>query len=111
MFVVANHFKVRKGEGDYLVERFGRPKAVATMPGFISLELLRCTEHEEYDEYIARTTWENREAHANWMQSEQFAAAHQNRSNRGAILESRITRHDVLARVTPAPASPLDKAQ
>lgn len=78
MVIVMNRFRVAPGREKDFEEVFrGRARLVETMPGFVSLEVLRPL--QEQGVFVSMAHWETREAFEAWTKSEQFAEGHKNR--------------------------------
>jgi len=95
-YVVANRVPVRAEYRQDFEERFRRRAGeVDKQPGFVRMEILRPV--DDNGVYIVLTHWENREAFQNWMRSDDFKAAHQNRLPKEAFGEGGgIEQHEVI---------------
>ncbi|WP_028545697.1 antibiotic biosynthesis monooxygenase [Paenibacillus taiwanensis] len=103
MIAVTNRLRTRKGEGNHLKQRFAQPKRVHHMPGFVSLELMTSTQSEEYDEYVVRTVWQDRESFEGWVNSQQFKEGHARREKADdSIIEFKVTIYDIVHHHLPA---------
>ncbi|MCY9517076.1 antibiotic biosynthesis monooxygenase [Paenibacillus apiarius] len=106
MIAVTNCIRVHKGMGSHLETRFERPKHVHRMPGFVSMELLKNEQEEDYDEFVVRTVWQDRAAFDSWVQSEEFTRGHSRREQADAnIIDFKVTIYDVVHRHQPAAVS------
>jgi len=77
MFVISNRIPVAPDWQDTFEERFqNRAGKIDKQPGFVRLEILKPTGAES--PYIVQTVWENEAAFHNWVESDDFKAAHSN---------------------------------
>ncbi len=76
MFVSTNGFRIKKGHGRDLEERFKERGGVEKQPGFLGFQLWRKDGAAGDEEYVVVTHWESKEAHHQWTRSEEFKAAH-----------------------------------
>ncbi|MEK0314749.1 antibiotic biosynthesis monooxygenase [Cohnella sp. 56] len=75
MIVAINTIKIKSGHVSEVAERFKNPKGIQHAAGFVRMELL--TESlEAHDELKVCTTWEDRAAFDDWVNSDAFKQAH-----------------------------------
>jgi heme-degrading monooxygenase HmoA len=92
MIVAISRITVTNGNDEGLAAQYARRSGlVDTMPGFISMEVLRHAERPQ--EFLVYTRWETREAFEAYYKAQQFRMAHQNVANiPGGIKIDRHTR-------------------
>ncbi|KGX84413.1 antibiotic biosynthesis monooxygenase [Pontibacillus litoralis] len=100
MFIASNTLQIKKGFGDYIVRRFQKRQGIEEMPGFIELYVTSTRNLEKQDEVMVLTYWENETSFQNWLHSNQFKEAHNNKSpvNKNGeriVLSNQIGLHDV----------------
>jgi heme-degrading monooxygenase HmoA len=83
MFIAMNRFKVADGQGPEF-ERIWKEREtyLQGVPGFVQFALLKS---DSPGEYVSHSTWENRDAFMDWMQSPAFAAGHRQGSLSGVL--------------------------
>lgn len=77
MFIAMNRFKVKLGsEAEF--ERIWRERDshLATVPGFVSFDLLKGAEKEDHVLYASHSLWRTKADFEAWTRSEAFRAAH-----------------------------------
>ncbi|WP_131193765.1 antibiotic biosynthesis monooxygenase family protein [Lichenihabitans psoromatis] len=79
MYIAMNRFKVIVGEENAFEQVWrSRESRLHEMNGYVSFDLLRSPQQEDYTLYASHTVWANREDFQAWTQSEQFRDAHKN---------------------------------
>jgi heme-degrading monooxygenase HmoA len=77
MFLAMNRFKIAKGfEAGFEKVWRERDSYLKEVEGFVSFNLLRCTEVEDFVLYASQSVWESERAFRAWTQSEHFRRAH-----------------------------------
>ena len=77
MFIAMNRFKVVRGsEADFEKVWTSRDTHLLDVPGFVSFELLRGTEHDDHVLYASHTIWRDKSDFEAWTRSEAFRLAH-----------------------------------
>lgn len=83
MYVAMNNFKVVEGkEGEFESTWKERESYLNEVPGFVHFALLKA---DAQGEYVSHSTWENREAFVNWVNSEAFTKGHRQGSLAGVL--------------------------
>ncbi|MEX0785199.1 MAG: antibiotic biosynthesis monooxygenase [Dehalococcoidia bacterium] len=83
MYIAMNNFKVAKGrEADFETTWRERRSYLQGVPGFVEFALLRA---EAEGEYVSHSTWVDREAFVNWVNSPAFAEGHRQGSLAGVL--------------------------
>jgi heme-degrading monooxygenase HmoA len=79
MFIVMNRFQVLPGqEATFEAVWRGRDSYLATVPGFVSFDLLRGATNEDSTLFASHTVWASRTDFEAWTKSEAFRMAHAN---------------------------------
>ena len=79
MFLAMNRFKIVKGkEGEFEKVWKERDTHLEGVKGFISFNLLKGKETDDYSLYASHSIWESNVAFVNWTKSEAFRLAHKN---------------------------------
>ena len=79
MYLAMNRFQVKRGsEKDFEQVWLERDIHLRTLPGFVSFDLLRGPEGEEFTLYASHTVWRSRADFEAWTTSDAFRLAHQN---------------------------------
>jgi len=82
MFIAMNRFQVVPGkESEFETMWKTRETYLSEVPGFKEFHLLR----GEGGTFISHSTWESREAFAQWTESEAFRKAHAQGGSKGLI--------------------------
>ncbi len=77
MFLAMNRFKVRLGsEEDFERVWRERDSYLATVPGFVSFNLLRGATRDDHTLYASHSIWQSRAHFEEWTRSEAFRNAH-----------------------------------
>ncbi|MGU3494420.1 antibiotic biosynthesis monooxygenase family protein [Xanthobacteraceae bacterium A53D] len=77
MFIAMNRFKVKLGsEAEFERVWRERDSHILTVPGFVTFNLLKGPQKEEYTLYSSHTVWGSKADFEAWTKSEQFRAAH-----------------------------------
>lgn len=77
MFIATNRFKVKLGsEAEFEKVWRERDSHIASVPGFVTFDLCRGPQKEEYTLYISHTVWGSRADFEAWTKSEAFRLAH-----------------------------------
>ena len=77
MFLAMNRFRVLPGaEQEFEQVWLTRESHLASVPGFVSFDLLRGPAADDHVLYASHTVWTDRAAFEAWTNSEQFRAAH-----------------------------------
>ncbi|WP_029003580.1 antibiotic biosynthesis monooxygenase family protein [Azorhizobium doebereinerae] len=77
MFIAMNRFKVKVGsEAEFERVWRERDSHLATVPGFVTFNLLKGPQKEEYTLYASHTHWASKADFEAWTRSEAFRAAH-----------------------------------
>lgn len=109
MFIQLRTTVVELGNADKVVERFGKPGHMDTMPGFIDRTVMVSKRNKESEEVIAMIRWESEEAWKNWEKDPVHIAGH--RERRGGegppsyVISSSVKLYDVKKVL---PASPVN---
>ena len=76
MFLAMNRFKIAKGfeEGFEKVWR-ERDSFLSEVDGFLSFNLLKCTEENDFVLYASHSVWESEKAFEAWTKSDHFRKA------------------------------------
>jgi len=83
MYIAMNNFKVVEGkEAEFERTWKDRESYLQAVPGFVHFALLKA---ETPGEYVSHSTWENREAFVNWVNSEAFTKGHRQGSLAGIL--------------------------
>lgn len=83
MYIAMNNFKVVEGKEDEFEKTWKeRETYLNDVPGFVHFALLKS---EAQGEYVSHSTWENREAFVNWVNSEAFTKGHRQGSLMGIL--------------------------
>ena len=83
MFIAMNNFKVAKGrEEDFERTWRDRRSYLEGVPGFVQFCLLRA---DAEGEYISHSTWVDRAAFVNWVNSPAFTEGHRQGSLAGVL--------------------------
>jgi heme-degrading monooxygenase HmoA len=83
MYIAMNNFKVVEGkEAEFEKTWKERESYLNDVPGFVHFALLRC---EAPGEYVSHSTWEDRQAFVNWVNSEAFVKGHRQGSLAGIL--------------------------
>lgn len=83
MFIAMNNFKVASGkEQDFETTWRERTSYLQGVPGFVQFALLR---GDAEGEYVSHSTWVDREAFTNWVNSPAFADGHRQGSLAGVL--------------------------
>ncbi|MGB0210697.1 antibiotic biosynthesis monooxygenase family protein [Algiphilus sp.] len=76
-FIAMNRFHVRRGsEADFEAVWQSRDSHLRDVPGFVSFQLLRGPEHNDFTLYASHTRWASRADFEAWTRSEAFRQAH-----------------------------------
>ena len=79
MFLAMNRFKIVKGKEEEFEKVWKeRDTHLEGVKGFISFNLLKGKETEDYSLYASHSIWESNVAFVNWTKSEAFRLAHKN---------------------------------
>lgn len=79
MFIAMNRFKVKPGsEAEFERVWRERDSHLASVPGFISFDLLKGATREDHVLYASHSLWRSKADFEAWTQSEAFRAAHRN---------------------------------
>lgn len=81
MFIQIRTIVVEPGNADQVVDRFGKPGHIDTMPGLIDRTVMVSKRNKESEEVIAMIRWESEEAWKNWEKDPVHIAGH--REKRG----------------------------
>jgi heme-degrading monooxygenase HmoA len=77
MFLAMNRFKIAKGfEHGFEKVWKERDSYLKEVEGFISFNLLRCTEATDFVLYASHSVWESEQAFEAWTRSDHFRKAH-----------------------------------
>ena len=95
-YIVANRIPVARGYEAMFEERFkNRAGQIDKQPGFVRMQVLK--PESDNSPFIVLTTWEDEQAFANWVKSEDFKIAHQNPMPKDAFEgDSRLEQHKVI---------------
>jgi heme-degrading monooxygenase HmoA len=96
MLIVSNRISVAPGWEKAFEERFqNRAGKIDKQPGFIRLEILKPV--DPASPYIVQTLWEDEAAFQNWVESDDFKAAHSNPLPKEAITgNSQMEMHNII---------------
>ena len=96
MLVVSNRIPVAEDWQDAFEARFQkRAGQIDKQPGFIRLEILRPV--DDVSPYIVQTVWENETAFKNWLESDDFKAAHSNPLPKEAVTgNNQMEMHNII---------------
>ena len=79
MFLAMNRFKIVKGKEEEFEKVWKeRDTHLEGVKGFISFNLLKGKETDDYSLYASHSIWESNVAFVNWTKSEAFRLAHKN---------------------------------
>ncbi len=79
MFLAMNRFKIVKGKEEEFEKIWKeRDTHLEGVKGFISFNLLKGKETDDYSLYASHSIWESNVAFVNWTKSEAFRLAHKN---------------------------------
>ena len=79
MFLAMNRFKIVKGKEEEFEKVWKeRDSHLEGVKGFISFNLLKGRETDDYSLYASHSIWESNIAFVNWTKSEAFRLAHKN---------------------------------
>ena len=79
MFLAMNRFKIVKGKEEKFEKVWKeRDTHLEGVKGFISFNLLKGKETDDYSLYASHSIWESNVAFVNWTKSEAFKLAHKN---------------------------------
>lgn len=79
MFIAMNRFKIIRGHEDTFLEHWrNRTSYLDEVPGFVSFDLLRGTQTDEYTLFASHVEWTSEQAFIDWTHSEAFRKAHAN---------------------------------
>ncbi|MDF2652994.1 MAG: antibiotic biosynthesis monooxygenase [Paenibacillus sp.] len=81
MLIQTRTIVVQKGNSDKVVENFGKPGHIETMPGLIDITIMVNKKSKESEEVIVMIRWESEEAWKNWEKDPVHLEGHRN--NRG----------------------------
>ena len=83
MYVAMNNFKVVEGKEEEFEQTWKtRESYLQEVPGFLHFALLKA---ETPGEYVSHSTWENRQAFVDWVNSEAFVKGHRQGSLAGIL--------------------------
>ena len=79
MFLAMNSFKIVKGKEEEFEKVWKeRDTHLEGVKGFISFNLLKGKETDDYSLYASHSIWESNVAFVDWTKSEAFRLAHKN---------------------------------
>ena len=79
MFLAMNRFKIVKGKEEEFEKVWKeRDSHLEGVKGFISFNLLKGKETDDYSLYASHSIWESNIAFVNWTKSKAFRLAHKN---------------------------------
>ena len=79
MFLAMNRFKIVKGKEEEFEKVWKeRDSHLEGVKGFISFNLLKGRETDDYSLYASHSIWESNIAFVNWTKSKAFRLAHKN---------------------------------
>ena len=79
MFLAMNRFKIVKGKEEEFEKVWKeRDSHLEGVKGFISFNLLKGRETDDYSLYASHSIWESEDAFIDWTKSEAFKLAHKN---------------------------------
>ena len=79
MFLAMNRFKIVKGKEEEFEKVWKeRDTHLEGVKGFISFNLLKGKETDDYSLYASHSIWESNVAFVDWTKSEAFRLAHKN---------------------------------
>lgn len=103
-----NVIKVQKGRAKEVADRFAKPKAVHTFPGFVRMEVWMKETDEAHDELHICTTWEEEADFIHWRDSRVNANVHakgaskEERPESSPIIEANVSTFTTLYQHLPS---------
>ena len=96
MLVVSNRIPVAPDWQDAFEERFrNRAGQIDKQPGFVRLEIHKPVDADS--PYVVQTVWEDEAAFHNWVESDDFKAAHANPLPREAVTgNNQMEMHEII---------------
>lgn len=79
MYIAMNRFRIAPGKAQDFIDIWkNRDTFLASVPGFVSFNLLQGASTPEYTLFASHSVWESEQAFTDWTHSEAFRQAHAN---------------------------------
>lgn len=108
LFIQLRTIVVEPGNSDKVLERFGKPGHIDTMPGLIDRTVMVSRKNKESEEVVAMIRWESEEAWKNWEKDPVHIAGHREKRGEGPpsyVISSTVKMYDVKKVFTGTPVN------